>query len=100
MNSNWNKIIQSDVAGDILQVPLVMGGINFNVIGMVDYTVPNEKQAVLDSSKFVQKDIPIQFQNINTWTIDVEQLTGEILILNYSPDMIKKKWFDSFIEPV
>ena len=100
MNPNWHKIIQSDVAGDILQVPLVMNGIKFNVIGRVDYAAPNEKKAVLDSSKFVQKDIPVQFQNINAWTIDVEQLTGEILTLNYSPDMIKKKWFDSFIEPV
>ena len=100
MNPNWYKIIQSDIAGDILQVPLVRDGIEFNVIGMVDYIVPNEKKAVLVSSKFVQKDIPVQFQNVDTWNIDVEQLTGEILILNYSPDMIMKKWFDSFIEPV
>ena len=100
MNPNWHKITQSDVAGDILQVPLVMDGIKFNVIGLVDYTVPNEKKAVLDSSKFVQKDIPVQFQNVDTWNIDVEQVAGEITILNYSPDLIKRKWFDSFIEPV
>jgi hypothetical protein len=100
MNSNWHKIIQSELAGDILQIPLVMNGIKFNVIGMVDYTVPNEKKAVLDSSRFIQKDIPVQFQDVDTWNIDVDQLTGEIIILNYSPDMIKKKWFDSFIEPV
>jgi len=100
MNPNWHKIIQSDVAGDILQVPLVMDGIKFNVIGLVDYTVPNEKKAVLDSSRFIQKDIPVQFQNLDTWNIDVEQVAGEITILNYSPDLIKRKWFDSFIEPV
>ena len=100
MNPNWHKIIQSDVAGDILQVPLVMDGIKFNVIGLVDYTVPNEKKAVLDSSRFIQKDIPVQFQNLDTWNIDVEQVAGEITILNYSADLIKRKWFDSFIEPV
>jgi hypothetical protein len=100
MNPNWYKIIQSDVAGDILQVPLVMDGIKFNIVGLVDYTVPNEKKAVLDSSKFVQKNIPVQFQNVDTWTFHVEQLTGEIIILDYSPDLIKNKWFNSFIEPV
>jgi hypothetical protein len=100
MNPNWYKIIQSDAAGDILQVPLVMDGIKFNVIGLVEFTVPNEKKAVLDTSKFIQKNIPVQFLNIEQWTLDVEQLTGEIKILNYSQDMIKNKWFDSFIEPV
>lgn len=100
MNPNWHKIIQSDVAGEILQIPLVMDGIKFNVVGLVDYTVPNEKKAVLDTSRFIQKDIPIQFQNINTWNIDVEQITGDIKILSYSANLVKNKWFDSFIAPV
>ena len=87
-NNNWSLVKEAFLTGEVLGILMEVDGQKCTLVGQVHEIDINESTIIFDTSKFIQPSLPLQWQGISVWDIDIPTLQDEIQVIPFSPEML------------